>query len=53
MHFGEECIFKLLNVFYFYMQGYYDFSQKLKRIARLPFATIACGENHQQIYVTL
>ncbi|AQK75413.1 hypothetical protein ZEAMMB73_Zm00001d018275 [Zea mays] len=25
------------------LQGYYDFSQKLKRIARLPFATIACG----------
>lgn len=29
------------------MQGYYDFSQKLKRIARLPFATIAYGEKHQ------
>jgi hypothetical protein len=28
------------------MQGYYDFSQKLKRIARLPFATIAYGEKH-------
>jgi hypothetical protein len=27
-----------------YMQGYYEFSQKLKQIARLPFATIACGE---------
>ncbi|KAM0827283.1 hypothetical protein ACQ4PT_068300 [Festuca glaucescens] len=25
------------------LQGYYDFSQKLKRIARLPFATIAYG----------
>ncbi|WVZ83130.1 hypothetical protein U9M48_030306 [Paspalum notatum var. saurae] len=25
------------------LQGYYDFSQKLKRIARLPFATIAFG----------
>ncbi|CAL4885601.1 unnamed protein product [Urochloa decumbens] len=25
------------------LQGYYKFSQKLKHIARLPFATIACG----------
>ncbi|CAM0943732.1 unnamed protein product [Alopecurus aequalis] len=25
------------------LQGYYEFSQKLKRIARLPFATIAYG----------
>ncbi|XP_015688873.1 protein FIP1-like isoform X2 [Oryza brachyantha] len=25
------------------LQGYYDFSEKLKRIARLPFATIASG----------
>ena len=29
------------------MQGYYDFSQKLKHIARLPFATIAYGEQYQ------
>ncbi|KAM3194490.1 hypothetical protein ACQJBY_070888 [Aegilops geniculata] len=25
------------------LQGYYDLSQKLKRIARVPFAAIACG----------
>lgn len=25
------------------LQGYYDFSQKLKHIARFPFVTIACG----------
>ncbi|XP_062220480.1 protein FIP1-like isoform X2 [Phragmites australis] len=25
------------------LQGYYDFSQRLKHIVRLPFATIACG----------
>ena len=31
----------------FDMQGYYDFSQKLKHIARLPFATIAYGEQYQ------
>ncbi|KAM0891468.1 hypothetical protein ACQ4PT_026376 [Festuca glaucescens] len=29
------------------LQGYYDFSQKLKRIARLPFATIAYGYIHK------
>jgi hypothetical protein len=25
------------------LQGYYDFSEKLKRLAQLPFATVASG----------